>query len=632
MKDSHPSRHSSLALALLLFSSSFLTAQGPLTPPGAPGPTMKTLTQIEPRTPLAQPAPGGFPIVISAPGSYYLTENITGTVGKNGIQVNASGVTIDLNGFEIFGYLGDLDSAITAPAAISNLTIRNGVVRGWSFRALELQNVTSGRIDKLTVSGCANWGVWTGANAVVSDSIFTGNAVGIIVGDGSVLTHCAANGNSAEGFGGGSGVTFTACSVYQNGQGGISGQTGCVVTQCSVFDNGGTGIRLLYAGSVVGCAVHGNGGDGIVADIATVVRDNGVYANAGDNIEVGTDTLVINNTSTGAGFNTGDGAGIHVTGGRNRIEGNNITTCDRGIDVDQAGNTILNNTVRSNPFTGAPANYVIVAGNQVNILLTHLPEVINIPATITFSGDLTGVSGSAGLTIAADNVSVDLAGHALVGVAGSLDGIVISGSRANVTVTNGTIRNWGEDGVDGTTLTSGRFENLTFANNTARGIMTGTRASISKCTARENGAAGITAGQVTRIFDCSGHSNVGFGIVGADNSTIERCLLNNNGGGGLSVTNYSVIRENTADFHTGDAGIFVSGTDNRIEGNQVTRNARGFDIGAAGNLIIKNSASDNTGAGTPSANYDFNGFSQTNGAIITATGTIAADPWANFSF
>lgn len=618
--------------AFILHPSSFVVAQGSLTPPGPPVATMKTLTQIEPRTPIAQPAPGGFPIVISAPGSYYLTGNITGAEGSDGIQVTANGVTIDLNGFELVGVGDEFDSGIRAADPFTNVTIRNGVVRGWGYRGLDLQYVTNVRIENVTVTGCGNFGAWTGRDAVVSHSIFAENALGIVVGSGSALTHCVASGNSADGFGGDSGVTFTACSAFQNGGAGISATSGCVVTQCSVYVNGGSGIRLLYAGSIVGCGVYGNGGDGIYANIATVVRDNGVYANAADNIEVATDTLVINNTSTGAGFNAGDGAGIHVTGGRNRIEGNNITNCDRGIDVDQAGNTILNNTVRSNPFTGAPANYVIVAGNQVNILLAHLPEVITVPAAITFSGDLIGVSGSAGLIIAADNVSVDLAGHALVGVAGSLDGIVISGSRANVTVTNGTIRNWGEDGVDGTTLTSGRFENLTLANNTARGIMTGTRATISRCSARDNGAAGITAGQVTRIFDCSGHSNVGFGIVGGDNSTIERCLLNNNGGGGLSVTNYSVIRENTADFHTGDAGIFVSGTDNRIEGNQVTRNARGFDIGAAGNLIIKNSASGNTGAGTPSANYDFNGFAQTNGAIITATGTITADPWANFSF
>ena len=48
--------------------------QGTLTPPGAPLPTMKTLDQIEARTAI----PGGSaPYTISAPGSYYLTGNLT---------------------------------------------------------------------------------------------------------------------------------------------------------------------------------------------------------------------------------------------------------------------------------------------------------------------------------------------------------------------------------------------------------------------------------------------------------------------------------------------------------------------------------------------------------------------------
>ena len=90
-------------------------------------------------------------------------------------------------------------------------------------------------------------------------------------------------------------------------------------------------------------------------------------------------------------------------------------------------------------------------------------------------------------------------------------------------------------------------------------------------------------------------------------------------------------RDNLCDFQTTNAGILVAGTDNRIEGNNLSRTSRGIDVTAAGNFIIKNSATSSTGGGTPSANYSFNGFTQTNGAIITATGTISADPWANFS-
>ncbi len=49
-------------------------AQGPLTPPGAPAPTMKTLDQVEVRTPITN-----LPYTITQPGSYYLIANLTGT-------------------------------------------------------------------------------------------------------------------------------------------------------------------------------------------------------------------------------------------------------------------------------------------------------------------------------------------------------------------------------------------------------------------------------------------------------------------------------------------------------------------------------------------------------------------------
>ena len=73
-------------------------AQGSLTPPGAPAPTMKSLAQIEPRTPISS-----LPFTITNAGSYFLTTNLTGQAGTNGITISADHVTIDLNGFAIIG-------------------------------------------------------------------------------------------------------------------------------------------------------------------------------------------------------------------------------------------------------------------------------------------------------------------------------------------------------------------------------------------------------------------------------------------------------------------------------------------------------------------------------------------------
>ena len=80
-----------LALLLLIVHSPLSTtfSQGALTPPGAPAPTMKTLAQIEPRMPISS-----LTYIISAPGSYYLTTNLTCIGGSaNGINISSSDVT-----------------------------------------------------------------------------------------------------------------------------------------------------------------------------------------------------------------------------------------------------------------------------------------------------------------------------------------------------------------------------------------------------------------------------------------------------------------------------------------------------------------------------------------------------------
>ena len=78
-----------LAAAFILHPSSFILAQGLLTPPGAPAPTMKTLDQVEARTPISSA-----PFTISTSGSYYLTGNLTVTSGT-AITIAADQVTLD---------------------------------------------------------------------------------------------------------------------------------------------------------------------------------------------------------------------------------------------------------------------------------------------------------------------------------------------------------------------------------------------------------------------------------------------------------------------------------------------------------------------------------------------------------
>jgi hypothetical protein len=62
----------------------------------------------------------------------------------------------------------------------------------------------------------------------------------------------------------------------------------------------------------------------------------------------------------------GNAAGIHVTGGFNRIDSNNTAVNDRGIDVDAPNNLIIRNSASGNGTN----NYVIVGGNTYGPLVT----------------------------------------------------------------------------------------------------------------------------------------------------------------------------------------------------------------------------------------------------------------------
>src|SRR5882724_13134529 len=123
------------ASALLLPLSAF--SQGSLNPPGPPAATMKRLDEVEPRTNLqATPAPAGvdtsnanYHFIINQPGSYYLSANLVVTK-TNGIQINAEGVTLDLNGFQISRVSPD-GNGIEISNVGHRATIRNGTLIGF---------------------------------------------------------------------------------------------------------------------------------------------------------------------------------------------------------------------------------------------------------------------------------------------------------------------------------------------------------------------------------------------------------------------------------------------------------------------------------------------------------------------
>jgi parallel beta-helix repeat protein len=343
-----------LALAGLLAFTLFATA-GSLEPPAAPGPTMKTLDEVEPRVPISS-----LPYTISASGSYYLTGHLT--TDSNGISVEANDVTIDLMGYSLTGP-GSGAGVWAGYSPKSNIEVCNGTVRNFQagvavmfashrdVRIIGLRvhgnsaggvilNAQGCLVKNCTVSGNGNWGVTCGeASTVVGNVVYDNGYVGIRAENGSTIT-----GNT----------------VADNNNGGISTDNLCTVAENTVVDTNGSGIDANSLCSVTDNTVCNNGKHGIVVGGGSTVSGNTASYNIEDGIRVNGNGNITYNTCFMNGY-AGDGAGIHVlTGGAGaRVEGNNVTGNDTGIDVDTCCNIIIKNTARGNT-----TSYDIVGSNS----------------------------------------------------------------------------------------------------------------------------------------------------------------------------------------------------------------------------------------------------------------------------
>jgi parallel beta-helix repeat protein len=348
-----------IPLALVLswgFGHSVL-GQGSLTPPGPPGLAFKTLDQLEPRTPIS-----ALPFTIAQPGSYYLTTNLTGEVGvTNGITIQASGVALDLMGFELRGGTG---IGVYVPSPRTNVTIRNGSVHGWTFTGILAVNASNSRLEDLRAALNGGGGMQIGRGSIVRGCQSSHNGGrGIDVDRDSIVSACTAVSNGAVGIGGGESTSVFDCVAVSNGMHGIQVFAGSTVIGCTASSNADIGIRAT--GMIRGCTTIGNGGAGIYGRDYSTVMDCTTHRNLGDAILLDDDCLALRNHCD----SNGDvppfmNAGIHALGNRNRIDSNKITDNDLGIRAEGTGNLIIRNTAGSNA-----TNYVIIGNNKVGVIV-----------------------------------------------------------------------------------------------------------------------------------------------------------------------------------------------------------------------------------------------------------------------
>ena len=303
-------------------------AQGPLTPPGAPAATMKTLGQLEPRTAISNAN-----YTISQPGSYYLTTNLTAT--GHGITISADNVTLDLNGFSLTGDLdtGDYGIQIGGNFSYKNIAVRNGAISRF-HGGLYLQRVSLSRFDHLS---------------------FSTNRYGIRL--------AAATGQS-------NGNRFSDCRIADSAAMGVYLQAwdasqcnGNLFAGCTIMRNAGGGVYFLTQDSsrcdgnqFSGCRVVGNGMQGFVF--------SGPGSQSGNLI---CDCTISDNTYSGVYFNGQNG----------KCDGNRLFNCvlsrngGKGVSCEgTVGNRIENNVVSDT--AGSPSYGIQTTTSSNNLVIRNV--------------------------------------------------------------------------------------------------------------------------------------------------------------------------------------------------------------------------------------------------------------------
>ena len=271
------------AVLLSIFNPQLSTAfaQGSLAPPGAPAPTMKSLDQIEPRTPISSA-----PFTISVSGSYYLTTNVTVSSG-NAITVSANNVTLDLSGFTI--------SSTENPAAGGSGILLNAVMNTTIVNGFISSGVTNNGSGIYSGSGFG-YGIYSSSafsvNARVSGVSVSGCRIGGINLD---------NNNSL----------VESCTVNTVGSYGILAQS---VSDSTALDCGSVCVHASAANNCVGYAFYSSGW-GVVA--ITANNCYGVGAGSGFGVYATTANNCYGTSSSGKGLyaiNANNGYGVSSTG------------------------------------------------------------------------------------------------------------------------------------------------------------------------------------------------------------------------------------------------------------------------------------------------------------------------------
>ena len=283
---------------------------------------------------------------------------------------------------------------------------------------------------------------------------------------------------------------------------------------------------------------------------------------------------------------------------------------------------------------------------EPRIPIDYVPYSIDTPGSYYFTGDLIHMDTIVNaISVSANNVTIDMMGFTLTGAdtVGIADGIYVSSQRS-VTILNGTVQNFPNDGLYCSSFSSIGFtiKGIKTISNGGYGIYCwGDGHLIKDCIASENGYVGISVsafgcnvinnaayknqddgisvGAGCTVIGNNASGNLKDGIQAGAHSTVVNNTAYNNQGNGIFGTGAMIIG-NTADWNNQSGGsqsggiranadtlvkgnmvngniynnIYCWQDDNVVEENLVTGSDNGINFRIGNNFFANNRASGNT--------------------------------------